>query len=260
YRSVLFVKPAHYWIVSDFIKAPGGIHKYNQCWHMMPYSNVTLGASTKIGSSHFKTSANIQVIPADPTELTDTLQPGFNANPLADTLYVSYVKRQAGDARFDTILFPSPPSANPAVTVQRLQTNASIGEASVLEIHLPSAIGIYALTRGQTHSRRALGPIDTDSAVAYVQTDRVGRYELALIADGSVLSHHGADLIKSDLPLAGVAVRWSGDAMEISTAQSAVGSKSPCAIFADAGVTIARLNGRQIPLRRSGNAITVILD
>jgi len=145
-RKVLFVHN-RFWIVSDFIlpddynnpnhpeRTPAP-HLYRQIWRPDQRNNLTIDPDTLIMRTNFASGANLQIIPADPDELTAVREVGdmrghygIEAAP-----FVSYMREaHVGPATFDTILFPEREGEQTAVSVSRL----AVTDVATPEVYVP---------------------------------------------------------------------------------------------------------------------------
>ncbi|WP_407270178.1 immunoglobulin-like domain-containing protein [Radiobacillus sp. PE A8.2] len=264
-RATLFIKPG-YWIVSDYIDAPSGSHKYEQNWHFLPDANIAIDSDMKTSKSHFADGANIQVVPADPDEITATLEDGYYSSEfymLSDAKYTSYVKNTAGDVTFDTILYPTEEQDNRDVKVTRLEMapNVQTTTATALKIDLDNDTGdngYYYLSHENTPEQRTFGGYQFDGEMAYVEAagDAIGS---ALIHNGKTLKADEKNLLKSPNEIKEVAVKWDGDTVNIDGSGLEVNQSqnSAIAIYAPEATNVT-FNGEAVEYTRNGDYIYAV--
>ena len=136
-RSVLFVKPG-FWIVS--IKYGTAAQRrrpiFKQSWHYMPGAAPTIDSTTKKITTNFPTGANLQIIPADPSDIDTAIaaNAGYyseNYGKVQAADYSTYSKTSRNTTTFDTILYPTAAGTNPNVSVSRLTISPAVAETSV---------------------------------------------------------------------------------------------------------------------------------
>ncbi|MCU6712027.1 heparinase II/III family protein [Paenibacillus sp. J5C_2022] len=266
-RSVLFIN-SKYWIVSDYITSNAGTNKYEQTWHLLPDANVTLDGTTKRAKSQFGGSANIQIVPADPSSLSASLRDGYYSERyqnVSDAPFVSYVKNASGNVTYDTVLYPTESAdINRNVQVIRLSTGAPATTATGLKIELNSGnngdIGYYYLSHEKKPSAaRSFDSYQFDGKMAYVETTHTGSINNASINAGKTLKQNGTPLIDSSLEISDMGVVWNGSALEISGTNLKPDSDRNTAVALYApSVTSVKLNGTAVPFSVDGDYIYAV--
>jgi len=145
-RKVLFVHN-RFWIVSDFIfpddynnpshpeRTPAP-HLYRQTWRPDQRNNLTIDPDTLIMRTNFESGPNIQIVPADPHELTAVREVGDmrGHHGVEAAPFIFYMREDhIGPATFDTILFPEQEGEQTAVSVSRLP----ITDVETPEVYVP---------------------------------------------------------------------------------------------------------------------------
>ncbi|WP_127579858.1 CBM96 family carbohydrate-binding protein [Paenibacillus koleovorans] len=265
-RSILFVKP-NYWIVSDYITPPSGTHRYEQNWHLMPGASAVLDGTSKRTKSSFSGAPNIQIVPADPSSLTATLESSNYAtaiNSVQNSQRASFVKNVSGAVTFDTVLFPTQASdTSRNVTVSRLTTAPSVGTttATALKIDQNTGgggdVGYYYLSHEATPATaRSFDKYNFNGKTAYAETNSAGTTKRASLVAGTTLKESGANLISNVTRIKDVSVEWSGTALHISGSDLIANSSSSTAIaiYAPSATSIT-LNGGSVAYTRVGDYV-----
>ncbi|WP_168123337.1 DNRLRE domain-containing protein [Paenibacillus sp. HB172176] len=269
-RSVLFIKPS-FWIVSDYISGGSGVNHYEQTWHMLPNANASLDSSTAKIATHFNDSANIQIVPADPSSLTSSLPTGYYSDDLAvvtNAVYGSYVKNASGDITFDTVLYPTTSTdTDRDVSVNRLtlSPDVSITTATAIQINLDNGnngdIGYYYLSHEvKPTSSYVFGDFEFDGKMAYVQKDANGILKSAIIKSGSTLKQNTTNILDyGSSVIRDMAVAWNGTTLSIQGEGlvPTTSTTSGIAIYAP-NVTNVKLNGTTTGYSRSGDYIYAV--
>ncbi|WP_310188336.1 DNRLRE domain-containing protein [Bacillus sp. 3255] len=254
-RDVLFLKSS-YSIVSDYVRASGGSNKYQQTWHFLPSANPALAESSKKTNTRFNDAyGNMQVVPADPGQLTASLDHGYYSQAfysVADATYTSYSKQVTGDVTFDTILYPTASGDNRDVQVNRLTVAPSVATtvASALKIdHIGAAgtSGYYYVSHEEIpRFVRSFDTFTFDGRLAYAEKSSNGTVQSALLKSGSTFAASGTNLITSNMMIDNIAVDWNGSTVEIN-GSNLVAASDPHAAGAIAikapGATAVKLNG-----------------
>lgn len=255
-RETLFLKSS-FSIVSDIVEAPSGTNKYQQTWHFLPTASPTLDASTKKVSTVFgDTYGDIQVVPADPEQVTATLDHGYYSNAfysVSDATYASFTKSVSGNTTFDTVLYPTASGENRDIKVSRLPLSVPTTVASSLKVDNIGTAGTsgYYYVSHEEHPqfRRNFDTFSFDGKLAYIEKTSSGTVKSALMKSGSTLGQSGSNLIASKMPVTDIAVDWNGTTLEI-TGSNLVAANDPNAASAVAirapGVTTVKLNGNPI--------------
>jgi hypothetical protein len=272
-RRVLFVRPS-YWIVSDLVKAPEGLHSYRQAWHPEMGNNVFIEDKTKRVQTRFTNGANLQIVPADPDAVTAGVHSGYvEAHP---EKFISFDQNASGDVTFDTILYPTREGDSTTVAVERLAVTGpggalAVTNATALKITIgKDRTGYYYQSyvgpslvegRGDPQADALRSPVPVtfgeftfDGDMAYVETDRKNGIVYAAIRRGSrlTLNPKGADqaetLIQADGPVEELGLRFEDGALYIETPV-----KEPdFTIHAPAGLRRAILKGAEVPFIKEG--------
>ncbi len=255
-RETLFMKDS-FSIVSDFVQAPSGKHKYQQNWHFLPAANPVLDSSTKKVSTAFNDiNGNIQVVPADPEQSTANLNKGYYSNAfysVADAKYASYTKDVSGDTTFDTILYPTASGDKRDIKVSRMPLSVPTTVASSLKIDNIEDAGTsgyyYVSHEENPRFRRNFDTFTFDGKLAYIEKTSGGKIKSAIMKSGTTLKHDGADVITSKMPVNDITVDWHGANLEINgsnlIAANDKGATSAVAIRAF-GAKKVKLNGKPI--------------
>jgi|GEM_PF-3353423 len=266
-RNVLFLR-GKFWIVSDSLANKNGAqHSYKQTWHYTPNANVTIDPATGTAKSAYATGANMQIIPADPSGLTNaSVKTGYFSPYGGFYTYADYVAYEINNTAalttFDTVLYPTREGDNPNVTVSRLPAGASLpkSDATALQINLDDGnggnIGYYYLNHKTPDGAVTFGAYSFDGKTAYIETDPSGSYVQATVKDGKSLERGGTSIISSATPISDMGIDWNGSALAISgslLAHSADASKA-IAIYAPGAASVT-LNGKPVTFTRDGDYV-----
>lgn len=258
-RKILLIKPAKFWIVSDYVKVPSGQHKFNQTWHMFTDAGIALEPNTDKAVSNYETGANIQVVPADPDQLEASLQNGYNGS--AADRYASYVKRQSGDATYDTILYPVPEGVQTKATVERINTGVPSTVATALKINLNNdngqENGYYYNSYESVPVERNFADYKTNGTTAYIQQNRQGEVQSAALYGGSNLSRNGQDLINSSKKMNDLGIVWGSGTIDISSSLDNIADLGNLQLYSSQEINSVTFNGKEVAFVQSGTAIAV---
>ena len=272
-RSVLFVKPG-FWIVSDNVwnsSSTTTTNSFKQSWHYMPGAAPTIDSTTKKITTNFPTGANLQIIPADPTDMNSAIaaNAGYyseNYGKVQAADYSTYSKTGRNATTFDTILYPTAAGTNPNVSVSRLTISPAVADTSVataLKLNLNATsgdYGYYYLSHESSPSTaRSFDNYMYNGKMAYVQTDNSGTYKTASLVSGSTLSYSGTNLVSSPSLINDLNVKWSGTTLELNGSElvSNTNTASAVAIYAP-NATAVKLNGATTAFNKVGNYIYAV--
>jgi hypothetical protein len=257
-RDVLFLKSS-FSIVSDYLHSPGGTNKYQQTWHFLPTANPVINENSKRVSTVFNdTYGDIQVIPADPDQITASLDDGYYSEAfysVTKSKYASFTKNVEGDVTFDTVLYPTKGEDNRDIQVNRLDITPSVSTtvASSLKINNIADAGTkgyyYVSHEEVPRFTRFFDTFTFDGKMTYIEKTDDGIVQSALIKSGSTLKNNGIDLIASKMEINDVAVDWKGSSLDINSSNLVMNNNpndvSSIAIYAP-GVQEVKLNGNSL--------------
>lgn len=271
-RSVLFIKP-NYWIVSDAVFGDNTSKKYKQTWHMLPTANATLDPATGKTQTHFNEGGNLQIVPADPSSLTASLDDGYYSSTYmaaSPAKYTSYVKNEPDNVTFDTVLYPTDEGQSSDVRVTRLNTSPSVASstATALQVDLNYGnggnVGYYYLSHEKVSTvARYFADFNFNGRMAYTETTDGGSLTRAAISQGKALQRNGADLIRSQTVIEDLSVTWDGSTLDMASNSNSgliadnANNGATAAIYAPLASDV-RLNGVSIPFTRSGDYIYAV--
>ena len=225
-----------YWVVSDYLKGSTVQKEYVQGWHFKDIANISIDQSTKKTSTAFDSGPDVQVVPADPADLTTAKLPdGSNDNDnygdgyyseqylaLSSTKFTQYAKNVTGDVTFDTVLYPTGEGESRNVAVTRLTTmpSASLTVATALKIDLNSGAGgnvgyYYMSHQGGSETARDFDEYNFGGKLAYIEKDSANNLVSALIKGGKTLKRNGDNIINSSMDIDQIGVKWNGATLEI---------------------------------------------
>ena len=252
-RSILFIKPG-YFIVSDLMEPEDEtkLNSYSQTWHMPYRAKPSIAEGTKIGRSNFSNQANIQVVPADPESLTAELPIGWGVGDSRSTdtqEYLAYRQEAAGKVSYDTVLYPEQLGASDKVSVERIDTGFDKTEVSALNIKMNQNEAVYMIAHSHKDELKTFGEDSFDGRMAFYEKNSYGKLQKVSVSDGKNLTVGGVPLIKSNVPIANLAISYDAEDMYLSSGDENV----TAAVYIPNGVKNIWLNGKKTALVRVGD-------
>lgn len=230
-RNVFFVRP-NYWIVSDFVEPEGAnfneTNNYKQLWHFLPNANLALDNVSNKLYSNFEIGANIDVISAD-SDITANIEDGYYSPAyltLSDAKYGYFEKNTAGNATFDTVLYPIAEDSNETVGVERIELDITPDIATAMKIYIVDEehqhlanTGYYYLTQKDSYkAERDFDKYRTDAALAYVQHEANGNLKEVSVKNGNFIKDNTTDeIIISGENLDDVGISYQSNTIKINS-------------------------------------------
>ncbi|NJD01269.1 MAG: DNRLRE domain-containing protein [Ruminiclostridium sp.] len=256
-----------YWIVSDYENATAVQRKIEQDWHFKDTANISIDTNTKKTSTDFDSGPNIQVVPADPNDLSAVLADGYYSEQylaLSNAKYTQYIKNNVtGSTTFDTVLYPTGEGESRNVAVTRLTTTPSVAStvATALKVDLNSGasgnVGYYYLShQGGSETVRDFDEYNFGGKLAYIEKDSSGNLVSALVKGGKTLKKSGTNIINSAMDIEQIGVKWSGTTLEIygEGLIPDTGTSTAIAVYAPSATSV-KLNGAAVSSTKSGNYV-----
>lgn len=195
-RSVLFPKSEKFWIVSDYLvpNDASAENTYQQYWHMLPESNISIESGTKIARSNFD-GANVMVVPVGAeniqAELEDAIfSPGEGA--FEDCKKAAYHKSGIGNMTYDTLLIPLDIGKKMEVETEVLNMGMTQESASSFMFRLTdpdtgvcNTYTYYHLNDATWQGTVQVGRYTTDATVLLVKEDSAGKMKSVFVKDAS---------------------------------------------------------------------------
>lgn len=255
-RNVMLVKKG-FWIVSDFVNAPSGKHKYAQNWHFLPDANIGIDSNTKSTQSNFKDGANIQVIPSEPDKLESSIKDGYYSPEfykVDDAKYSSYVQRVKGDATFNTVLYPTKDENE--IKVSPIETDSS-ASALKIENEKENSTGFYYLSHEDNLKEQQFADYSFYGKLAYVEEDN--KSTSISIHNGLVLKENENNLIKSNINIEDIGIKKEKNTLNITGDELELNQniESAIAIYAPS-INDVRLNGEKVKFNKKGDYIYAV--
>jgi|GEM_PF-3395549 len=212
-RSVLFMRDAKFWIVSDYLKPKNeGYNLYDQHWHMLPAANITIDNETKIARSNFE-DVNVMVIPVGINEFYNVSLQDNIFSPSAGSLIPGkkavYTKYLPGDVTFDTILLPL--DKGQSFSVQTEVIDCGLGKsANSFVLTLTDTVNnvtkkyyYYHLNDLTSQSVVDIGKYRTDATLMMVEEDEAGNALSIVLHDATILydTNSNTTLFSSPVPV-----------------------------------------------------------
>lgn len=257
-RNVLFVKQG-FWIVSDFINAPGGKHKYAQNWHFLPDANINIDSNTKNTQSHFEDGANIKVIPAEPDKLEASIKDGYYSPEfykVDKAKYSSYVQNLKGNATFNTVLYPTEGKNDSEVSISPIETDFN-SDALKIDRKNEDAIGFYYLSHENTPKEAGFADYRFNGKIAYIENDN--KCKSISMHNGSILKKNDKDIIESSISIDSIGVENDEKTLNITgnDLEPNQNVNSSIAIYTPS-VTNVQFNGKEVNFKREGDYIYAV--
>lgn len=256
-RDVAFAKGQKFFVVTDYVTANHGtqtINKYNQTWHMPVTANPVMDDQTKVVKTQFVSGANLMVIPVNPV--------GYTAAQLeknvTENRHISYVQTVAGDAVFQTVLFPFEGAIEEVAVSPIPVDDGNTSTAAAFSIELPdgsNAISFSNLDAGQS---RGFGWYDTDAASLYMEYD--GRNDtMQLLSANQVcnIKENGNDIVESSKTLSDISISYAGSVMHIETSEQLDLEHEYIAIAAPEGIDLVLYNQEILPFYQVDGKIVI---
>ncbi|MCL2838525.1 MAG: S-layer homology domain-containing protein [Oscillospiraceae bacterium] len=294
HRKVLFVHN-RFWIVSDYIFPDDNLpHNFRQVWRPDARNFLEVDPITKAMSTNFgETSANIQVVPADPEEITARIDRNWGTNPQFGeeiTDFVSYLRTDhVGPATFDTVLLPDPAGERTYVNVTRLPLDVPAYVATALQIDIGVNVGFYysandfdpgfpppipnppsipppanwsrpPWNRPSIHTfpfpTRTFGRFTTDGQMAYVELDVNDRQAMVALTKATTLMQDDFVLVELGERVYDLGIIWNERTLELANEIGTLPA-SGVRIFSDRIIDQVFLNGSPIAFTFANNYVYI---
>ena len=204
-RSVLFMKNAKFWIISDYLKPKNtDYNTYDQHWHMLPTANISIDNDTKIARSNFP-DVNVMVIPVGASEFHKTSIEDNIFSPRAGSLISGkkavYTKYLQGDVTFDTILLPLNTGEDFSVQTSPIDcgmgsaANSFIFELTDNENDITKKYYYYHLNDLEAQTTVDIGKYRTDGTLMVIEEDMEGNILSIILHDAKILYNINDDTI-----------------------------------------------------------------
>jgi len=289
HRKVLFIHN-RFWIVSDYIfPDDDSANEFRQVWRPDQRNNLTIDPMTSIMRTHFgPESPNIQVVPADPSEITARVDQNWGGvGPYGEEItdFVSYLRTDhVGPATFDTVLFPDPAGQRTFVHVERIPLDVPAYVATALRIYVGMNVGFYYsandfdpgfpppipnVQMGATRPPRWTPPdwreaylptrtfdeFTTNAQMVYIEVGRYDNPEMIALTKGSFIERDGEMLVESDERIADLGIVWEHRILHISTESDEI----PAGIRIRSERRMERVihNGMAVSFTQEDNIITI---
>lgn len=236
-RTVVFRQPNEagpgYWLVVDRLTGEGR-HRLDQRWHATEH----LTGRADDGAVLLSTRAG--AAPQPSLRLANLAQPGLQTAVVEGAVsYQWYVKIPVDVAQFTlegelpavfaTVLYPTPPGAEPAaVTVARLPV---AGEATAVRVTIADRGRQFDdtwLVRHGAPATLTAGELVTDAGVALVREE--GGRRSWLLGDGSRLTWRGQELFAAAAPVDGAGALLGERTVAVATAGRGLRFAAPAAL------------------------------
>lgn len=261
-RNVFFLHNG-FWIVSDYVAPQDKTEKnmYRQNWHPDNKANVEIDKTSGKTKTNFSGTANLQILQADMENTALKTGKSYIKNKdLANRLekYVFYEKKTAGDAVFNTLLFPTKSGESIEADFKRIEVDGSINNsASAASVSYGGKSGTYYISHEGENTEREFNGFTTNADMIYTEDGSNDKTEYAAMVNGSVLKCGSRDIIRSSQNIKDIAVRRIGSRLNIDTS-----GELACDIRIDIGEKInsVSMNGTLRSFETDGSAVILKAD
>ncbi|MDR0406327.1 MAG: S-layer homology domain-containing protein, partial [Clostridiales bacterium] len=231
----------------------------------MQVSNTQFVPGTGTGAfySNNPKGANIQVVPADVTDVTPKLQYGIY-HPNLVVPYGVFEKNVQGTTAMDTVLFPTKEGENYSVTPEPLAVDLPKGSASAFAAEVRDLSGMsntaynfnyYILHEKERQKRVDFGDCATDGTLAYYETFTSGAPRRLIVEDTREFTDtalRGAVLYAAR-EVTDLSVEWVGSQLRLNTSKEV--DLTALTILSPKKATAVTLNGKAVAYKQSNNYV-----
>ena len=133
YRNVTFAKSlGEILIVSDYVKSPNSNNNlYTQNWHTEPGTeSIILNDQFNTGKTNYSSGSNLIITQANTSNMSATINEGYDASTTSKTKYFTYTKNAVGDVSFQTVLYPTMNNIS-EINIEPISLLSTANESSV---------------------------------------------------------------------------------------------------------------------------------
>lgn len=258
-RRILFVKPAEFCIVSDYITAPKGKHEFKQTWHMEPPASPQIEKDTKISKSCYVGGANIYIIPADNHEINASIDRGFMGGD--EHKYISYIKNHEDNAKYDTVLYPVNDKDSTRGTVSIIEPYTTSKTMTAFKINFSNesgnTTGFYYNSFENDSLNKSFGEYSFDSSTIYIQNNiKGGQFTVALYSS-SYLDVKGQSVISCSKKLSDLGIVWNENNIEICSSIMDIKELGQVSVLAEGNIESVLFNGNVINYYKNHDRIII---
>ena len=233
-RSVLFLKDAKFWIVSDYLSPLNKTQPqtYQQHWHMMPNANMTLDEYTKAVRSNFD-DVNVQVVPVDRGDFSNIAFEDTIFSPTSGSIINSkklvYHKEKTGDTLFDAIIVPENIGEEFTIAASPIDSGLPEGTANsfsfVVNDDANQTYKKYYFYKLNDLSQTQITTLDnysTDADTILIEEDEQGNFVSAFLTNASYLKNSALDneyLFKNNETVNAIAFSFKKDTLHIDSSE-----------------------------------------
>jgi hypothetical protein len=252
-RAITFVRP-NYWIVSDIIVPEDGtrVNNYKQNWHAPAHFEI---AGNKGRANVI--DASIQVVQSDTEHLQTSAPIGYMwVDALKRLTYMRSEKNTAGQATFDTILYPNSSNDLTEVFAEKIVAGANSTASKITFEDGANVTRDYYYLSYQVGGTFPVGYFDKysfDGKTAVCETDAAGRTIAVNMAFGTAVTEDGADLVRADRVAENMTVEWDSNLKEIKVTLAGDAAGTKIRIYAPRGTEEITLNGELREAERDGD-------
>ena len=262
-RSILFIRPG-YAIVTDYLKPQDdNVNKYSQAWHFLPTAEVNIDEETGAVRTNFADTANIQVIPVQTDDVMESsLQDGwysYNASNVTSAKYATYVKNQAGDTTFNTVLLPSDVGQELDAYTENIAMDVSRSVANAFRLTFENAANnlitkgtYYTLLDRTQQAQRDFDSYSTDGTLTYVEQENDSYSRVILRAGTNVVNTKNSQkLLRSVSEMEDLSVTYSSSKIKLNSSKT-VNLEELQLYSGNKKITEVTLNGKSIRFKQDG--------
>jgi len=230
YRDILFVEP-EYFIITDVMEPEKKdvSNTYQQYWHTMPNSNMSIDPETGIMQTNFENQANVKVAQVGTVgaDFTAEKQVGFYKYATQQHDYVKYDREETGTATYQTVIYPIRYGDTADISTEKVTLDVPDNKARALNLTIerPKAgitknASMYTVIDDSAQTQRDFGNYSTDGSLAFVSKTN-GKVATAILRDGTnITAADGTKLVTSETIIPDLGIEWSGGYLNLETSKS----------------------------------------
>ena len=258
-RSVLFLRDAGFWIVTDY-HVPNDETANNlfaQHWHMYPGSNMSYDETFAVRSNF--SDVNVKVVPleygeVDEVRLVDTWY-SEKGGQMQDSQKAMILKTKTGAGRFTTAIMPMQAGEDmnvesTVIDVKTVADQSPVNPDLVNAVYFrvtntaTNAVNYYYYYHINDEAQKQdvqIGEFSTDATTLLVQKNATGDLVSAFMMGGSYLKSSQLKneyLIKTEEPVASISYKKSGTTMNVASSTLTEEELANMTLYADGATSV----------------------
>ena len=233
-RSVMFVRDANFFIVSDYVvpndETVGNL--YAQHWHMYPGAKFSYDENNYTIRTNFEDDVNLKIVPVEYDEIDEIRRVGtlYSEAPgqSQDSEKAMILKTKTGSGRFTTVLMPLNVDDDIDVETSVIKTsyNPDLVNAATILVRNNStgATDTYYYFHLNDESQKrdsvSLGDFSTDATTVLIRKNSAGNVVSAFMMNGSFIKDKnlkGKYIIKTKDKVESVSFRTAGATLNVAS-------------------------------------------